>query len=125
MPVIDFTNPVMVIVALVLFLLCLFLGKNSKTNTAMCIVLLCFVTILVSHTIELGYAPDAEVVDTIIRSIVVDEVFTLVSFLAFLWLDRIQLEESEKQKKDGKKGEKKDLTNKEVKDGLDVLWKKI
>ncbi len=123
MPIIDFTNPVMVIVALVLFLLCLFLGRNSKSNTSMCIVLLCFVTILVSHTIELGYA-DMNAAEILVRSIVVDEVFTLLSFLSFLWLDRIQMEESKKQKK-SKKDSKEDLTNKEVKDGLDVFWKKV
>ena len=53
MPIIDFTQPFYLVAALVLFLLCLYLARNNKTNTVTCIVLLCFVTLLVGHTIEL------------------------------------------------------------------------
>lgn len=122
MPIINFTNPVMVIVALVLFLLCLFLGKNSKSNTPICIVLLCFTSILVGHTIEVTKALNLDVVLTLIKCIVIDEIFTFVSFLAFLWLDKIQIEEG---KKKGNKGGKKKIEDKTVEDGLDLLWKKV
>lgn len=122
MPIINFTNPVMVIVALVLFLLCLFLGKNSKSNTPICIVLLCFVSILVGHTIEITKALNIDVVLTLIKCIVVDEIFTFVSFLSFLWLDKIQIED---KKKKGNKGGKKKVEDKTIDDGLDLLWKKV
>lgn len=122
MPIIDFTSPIMEIVALVLFLLCLFLGKNSKSNTPICIALLCFLTILVGHTIEITQTADTDVVLKLIKCVVVDETFTFVSFLSFLWLDKIQVEEG---KKKGSKDGKKKIEDKTVEDGLDLFWKKV
>ena len=122
MPIIDFTSPMMEIVALVLFLLCLFLGKNSKSNTPICITLLCFLTILVGHTIEITQTADTDVILKLIKCVVVDETFTFVSFLSFLWLDKIQVEEG--KKKESKDGKKK-IEDKTVEDGLDLFWKKV
>lgn len=122
MPIIDFTSPMMEIVALVLFLLCLFLGENSKSNTPICIALLCFLTILVGHTIEITQTADTDVVLNLIKCVVVDETFTFVSFLSFLWLDKIQIEEG--KKKESKDGKKK-IEDKTVEDGLDLFWKKV
>ena len=122
MPIIDFTSPMMEIVALVLFLLCLFLGKNSKSNTPICIVLLSFLTILVGHTIEITQTADTDVILKLIKCVVVDETFTFVSFLSFLWLDKIQVEEG--KKKESKDGKKK-IEDKTVEDGLDLFWKKV
>ena len=122
MPIIDFTSPMLEIVALVLFLLCLFLGKNSKSNTPICIVLLSFLTILVGHTIEITQTADTDVILKLIKCVVVDETFTFVSFLSFLWLDKIQVEEG--KKKESKDGKKK-IEDKTVEDGLDLFWKKV
>ncbi len=124
MPIIDFTQPFYLISALVLFLLCLYLSKNNKTNTVICITLLCFVTLLVSHTIELVNA-DISVINTLAICIFIDEIFTLVSFLSFLWLDRIEIENKKKAKTSGK-GKKEKFEDKVIEDdGLDILWKKV
>lgn len=122
MPIIDFTSPMMEIVALVLFLLCLFLGKNSKSNTSICIVLLCFLTILVGHTIEMTQTADTDVILKLVKCVTVDETFTFVSFLSFLWLDKIEIEEEKKQKSGNGKMKIEDKT---VEDGLDLFWKKV
>lgn len=122
MPIIDFTSPMMEIVALVLFLLCLFLGKNSKSNTPICIVLLCFLTILVGHTIEMTQTADTDVILKLVKCVTVDETFTFVSFLSFLWLDKIEIEEEKKQKSGNGKMKIEDKT---VEDGLDLFWKKV
>ena len=122
MPIIDFTSPMMEIVALVLFLLCLFLGKNSKSNTSICIVLLCFLTILVGHTIEMTQTADTDVILKLVKCVTVDEIFTFVSFLSFLWLDKIEIEEEKKQKSGNGKMKIEDKT---VEDGLDLFWKKV
>lgn len=122
MPIIDFTSPMMEIVALVLFLLCLFLGKNSKSNTSICIVLLCFLTILVGHTIEMTQTADTDVILKLVKCVTVDEAFTFVSFLSFLWLDKIEIEEEKKQKSGNGKIKIEDKT---VEDGLDLFWKKV
>ena len=122
MPIIDFTSPMMEIVALVLFLLCLFLGRNSKSNTSICIVLLCFLTILVGHTIEMTQTADTYVILKLVKCVTVDETFTFVSFLSFLWLDKIEIEEEKKQKSGNGKIKIEDKT---VEDGLDLFWKKV
>lgn len=127
MPVIDFTKPLYLIVAIVLFLLCLYLGRNTKKNTVPCIMLFCFLSLLVGHTIELINVDD---ISTIAKCIVIDEAFTFASFLVFLWLDRVQVEEKKKsskgKKKSNKKGEKEKLNDVVIEDdGLDVLWKKV
>ena len=124
MPIIDFTQPFYLIAAVVLFLLCLYLARNNKSNTVTCIMLLCFLAILVCHTVELTYAT-LEYVDTLATCILVDEIFTLISFLAFLWTDKIQAEVMKKNAKSGKKNKKERLEDKTVEDGLDILWKKV
>ena len=64
-------------------------------------------------------------------SIAVDEIFIFVSFLFFIWLDRIQVETAkttkDKKTKSGKKGQKSEKVDDKVieKDGLDVLFKKV
>ena len=125
MPIIDFTNPIYVVVALVLVILCAFLANQYKKNTIPCIVLLVFLTILVGHTIELSALEDTANMTAFAVSIAVDEIFIFISFLMFLWLDKIQVEAS----KTTKGGEKSKNAKKEEKvienDGLDVLWKKI
>ena len=125
MPIIDFTQPFYLISALVLFLLCLYLARNNKSNTVTCIMLLCFVTLLVAHTIELANAPFiAEIIKKIAICILFDEVFTFISFLSFLWLDKIEIE-NRKSKKTKKKNGKQRLGDKVIEDGLDILWKKV
>ena len=124
MPIIDFTQPFYLIAAVVLFLLCLYLARNNKSNTVTCIMLLCFLAILVCHTVELTYAT-LEYVDTLATCILVDEIFTLISFLAFLWTDKIQAELMKKNAKSGKKNKKEKLEDKTIEDGLDILWKKV
>ena len=118
MPLMDFTQSYFLIIALILFVLCLFLARNFKTNTVPCIMLLVFCAILVGHTIELANAPQ-EIVETISKCIVIDEAFIFISFLSFLWLDKIQIEDRAKKKGKNAKEEKT------VKDGLDFLWKKV
>ncbi len=124
MPIINFTNPIHVVVALVLVLLCAFLAQQYKKNTIPCIVLLVFLAILVGHTIELSAINDVTSITPFAVSIAVDEIFIFISFLFFIWLDRIQVEASKSVKDKKTKSSKKDEKVIE-KDGLDVLWKKV
>ena len=119
MPFVDFTNPFYSITAIVLFVLCTYLAKNNKSNTVTCIMLLGFLAILVGHTIELSLARESIDVSLVSKNIVIDEAFTLASYMAFLWTDKIQIDDRKKKK--GKK-KKKDPT---IKDGLDFLWKEV
>lgn len=126
MPIINFSNPIYVVVALVLVLLCAFLAQQYKKNTIPCIALLVFLAILVGHTIELSALTDTANLLSFAVSIAVDEIFIFISFLTFLWLDKIQIET--KKVTTTKKSNKKESNKEEKvieKDGLDVLWKKV
>ena len=127
MPIINFTNPIHVVVALVLVLLCAFLAEQYKKNTIPCIVLLVFLAILVGHTIELSALSSTADIMPFAVSIAVDEIFIFVSFLFFIWLDRIQVETTKTTKDKKTKSVKKDKKDEKVidEDGLDVLWKKV
>lgn len=122
MPIVDFTNPLFLITAIVLFVLCVILAKNLKTNTVPCIMLLVFITFLVGHTVEIAIVQTDAQVTQLAKCIVIDELFVGASYLIFLWLDKIQIEHNKKKK--SKKGKKKDETVIEN-DGLDFLWKKV
>ena len=127
MPIINFANPIHVVVALVLVLLCAFLAQQYKKNTIPCVVLLVFLAILVGHTIELSALNDVADITPFAVSIAVDEIFIFISFLFFIWLDKIQIEATKTTKGKKTKSDKKDKADEKVieKDGLDVLWKKV
>ena len=125
MPIIDFSNPIYVVVALVLVLLCAFLAQQYKKNTIPCVALLVFLAILVGHTIELSALTDTTNILSFAVSIAVDEIFIFISFLTFLWLDKIQVETTKKTAKKSTKKEGKKEEKIIEKDGLDVLWKKV
>ncbi len=124
MPIIDFTMPFYLLSGVVLFVLCLYLATKNKTNTIPCIMLLVAVAILAGHSIELAYAVSTDTIMTLVKNIVFDEMFIFISFLSFLWLDKVQVENM--KKKTNKAGKKDKLSNKVIeKDGLDMLWKKV
>ena len=125
MPIIDFTNIFYLVCALVLFVLCTYLARTNKSNTIPCIMLLSFLAILVGHTIELAVSP-AALIAKLTVCVVVDEAFTFVSFLLFLWMDKLQVDTMLKTK--GKKGSAKVSDTREIiikDDGLDILWRQI
>lgn len=125
MPIIDFTNPFFSVLAIVLFVLCIFLARNMKTNTIPCIMLLTFLTMLVGHVIELSVSTISATTVKLTICIIIDEAFTFASFLSFLWLDKIQVDTMLKAKGKGKgKGKaRKEIIIKE--DGLDILWRQV
>ena len=123
MPKIDFTNPFFSISAILLFILCVYLGRNMKSNTVPCIMLLTFLAILVGHVIELSVSTSVEISVKLTVCVIIDEAFTFASFLAFLWMDKIQVETLLKSKGKGKKGGKKEVIIKD--DGLDILWRQV
>ena len=123
MPKIDFTNPYFSVTAILLFVLCVFLAKNMKSNTVPCIMLLAFLAILVGHVIELSISNVVETTVKLTICVIIDEAFTFASFLAFLWLDKIQVDTLLKSKGKGKSKGKREVIIKD--DGLDILWRQV
>lgn len=112
MPIINLSDPVNILIALILYILVIFLAKEIKRSNVTCIMLLAFLTIIVGHCIEYVMIddPTGQILSTIANSIAVDFVFTFLSFIAFLWMDDI---------------ESKAKKIKSIDNSLDWFWKKV
>ncbi len=112
MPIINLANPFSVFVALVLFVLVVYLAKEIKRSNVTCIMLLVFLTIIVGHCIEyvMVQDPTGEITSTIARCIAVDFIFIFLSFISYLWTDDI---------------EAKERKLKSIDNSLDWFWKKV
>lgn len=112
MPFINFTNTTTLLLALVLFILTLFLGKESNKSELPAMMLFIFLILLVSHAVEFAIAPNMteQVHFELSRSILVDFIFIFLSFISYLWIDDIQ----------AKKENKKSIDN-----SLDWFWKRV
>ena len=111
-PLINFTNPLSIILALILFVLVILLAKETKKSIFPCIMLGIFLTILIGHAIEF-YFIDASIegaVTTIAFCIAVDFAFILISFFSYLWIDDI---------------ETKAIKKKSIDNSLDWFWSKV
>ena len=112
MPLINLSNPFNILVALVIFVLTVYLAIQIKRSNITCIMLLVFLTILVGHCIEFIVTKDVtgEITSTLSRCIVVDFVFIFLSFISYLWTDDI---------------EAKARKLKTIDNSLDWFWKKV
>ncbi|NLC87471.1 MAG: hypothetical protein GX682_01635 [Clostridiaceae bacterium] len=112
MPIIDLSNPINVLIALILFILVVFLAKEIKRSNVTCILLLTFLTIIAGHCIEYVMVQNAteELLKTIANCIAVDFIFVFLSFIAYLWMDDV---------------EAKERKIKTIDNSLDWFWKKV
>lgn len=112
MPMINFMNPLTVLLALILFVLLLILAKETHKSAITAIMLFAFLIVLVGHSIEFFTfdSLDESVFKAITTSLTVDFLFVFLSFISYLWIDDIQA-----------KIEKK----KSIDDSLDWFWAKI
>jgi len=112
MLMINFSEPFQIVVALLLFVLVLWLAKQYKRSALIGLMLFVFLSILVGHSVQLGMGlklGDNEIA-TITNSIVFDIVFIFLSFLSYLWVDDIE----------AKFRKKKSIDN-----SLDWFWSKV
>ena len=111
MPMINFTNPLTLLLATLIFVLVLILSKETKKSAITAIMLFVFVGLLVFHVVILitGNVAREYISDTI-ATMVFDLVFVLISFISYLWVDDIE----------AKFKQKKSIDN-----SLDWFWGKI
>ena len=112
MPMINFTNPVILLVVTLIYVLILILSKETKKSAIAAIMLFAFVAILVVHTIMYitGDSLSSDVLSDITFTMVFDLIFVLLSFIAYLWVDDIE----------AKLKKKKSIDN-----SLDWFWGKV
>lgn len=112
MPMINFTNPVILLVVTLIYVLILILSKETKKSAIAAIMLFAFVAILVVHTIMYitGDSLSSDVLSDITFTMVFDLIFVLLSFIAYLWVDDIEAKLKKK---------------KSIDSSLDWFWGKV
>lgn len=110
MPLINFTEPLAILTALTLFLLVLFLARETKKSIFLAIMLGIFLLIIVGHSIEFSISNELEIQNIYAKCITLDFIFIFLSFISYLWIDDIEA-------KAGKK--------KSVDDSLNWFWSKV
>ena len=112
MPMINFTNPLTLIVVTLIYVLILILSKETKKSVIAAIMLFAFVALLIVHTIMYitGDSLTSDVLSDLTFTMVFDLIFVLLSFIAYLWVDDIE----------AKVKKKKSIDN-----SLDWFWGKV
>ena len=111
MPMINFTEPLALFIALLAFVLVLWFSYQSKKSVITGIMLFIFIAILVLHALEFSMGNlTTEGLSATIRSIIFDLVFIFLSFVSYLWIDDIEAKVKKK---------------KNIDDSLSWFWSKI
>ena len=112
MPMINFTNPLTLLISTMLFVLVLILAKETKNSVITAIMLFVFVGLLIAHVVIYTTASNLtqSTATDLIITMVFDLIFVLISFISYLWIDDIE----------AKLKKKKSIDN-----SLDWFWGKI
>lgn len=111
MPMINFSNPIILLIATLLFVLVVLLAKETKKSAITAVMLFIFVTILIIHAIlYITGNVSSENVSDLTFAIVFDLIFVLISFISYLWIDDIEAKEKKK---------------KSIDDSLNWFWSKV
>jgi len=110
MEIIDISNPVTLILVLILVLFLVFVGKNFKNSYIPGAGLIGMLGLLVYHVVCARNPELANISKTIYNCIAIDFVFVLISFISYLWIDDIE----------SKLKNKKSYDN-----SLDWFWEKV
>ncbi len=109
MPMINFSKPMTLLIATILFVLVVLLAKETKKSSITAVMLFVFVAMLIVHTI-IYLTGNAENVSSIIFTVIFDLIFVLISFISNLWIDDIEAKEKKK---------------KSIDDSLNWFWEKV
>lgn len=112
MIILNMTNPIIVLLMLMVTVLLIFLAQEIKKSYIAAIALFGYLAILVIHVIQMVTLSGEYkiLLSTLTNCIIIDFIFVLITFFAYLWVDDIEAKE---------KG-KKSISN-----CLDWFWKKI
>ena len=102
MLMINFADPLILLIGALLFVLVLILAKETKKSSIIAIMLFAFTMLLILHTITfLTNATLAkEDVSNLIYTMVFDLIFVLIAFISYLWIDDIEAKEKKKKSMD-------------------------
>ena len=89
---VDISNPLWLLVILFVNICFIYIGWKEKNSIVTLIPLLAFLTLLVSHFLQITVfsAQYEEVRGTIMSSITWDFSFILLSYISYLWVDEVE-----------------------------------
>lgn len=96
---IDTTNPIIILVSVVLTLALIYLGKEAKNSYLPLISLIAFLLVLVMHVVQYTilsneYAVYAGIMG---KCLGVDFIMVFVGYISYLWVDDIETKEKKKK----------------------------
>ena len=98
MPMINFTEPLALFIALLAVVLVLWFSYQSKKSVITGIMLFIFIAILVLHALEFSMGTlTQEGMQVAIQSIIFDLVFIFLSFISYLWIDDVEAKVKKKK----------------------------
>lgn len=115
MPIINFTNPITLLIGVILFVLVSYLGKKTNKSWIVAIMLFVFIALLIYYavyflTLNQNIPELAAIQMALIQTSGITLVFILISFFMYLWIDDIE----------SKMGKRKSIDN-----SMDWFWKNV
>ena len=110
MYIVNLSEPLTIVGALMVTLLCIILGKEFKKSILPAIALFLFLTLLVIHTYQSTVLTDPVFKSIVTVSMCVDACMIFLSYISYLWVDDIETREKNK---------------KSIDNSLDWFWKNI
>lgn len=115
MPIINFMDPITLLVGVILFVLVSYLGKKTKKSWIVAIMLFVFIALLICYAVQfLMLNPNtpelAAIQMALLQTSGITLVFILISFFIYLWIDDIE----------AKIGKRKSIDN-----SMDWFWKNV
>ena len=110
MYIINLSEPYAIIIALMVTVLCIILGKEFKKSFIPATCLGVFLALILMHTFQ-SLILKEEIYKVILgRSLSIDAIMIFLSYIAYLWVDDIETKEKNK---------------KSIDDSLEWFWKKV
>lgn len=110
MYILDLTNPLVLLAALLIFLLLMILGKEFKKSLLPAIALFLFLVVLAIYGMQLTLVTAQVDKNLIVSCIGLNAILIFLSYISYLWVDDIE----------AKAKNKKSIDN-----SLDWFWKKV
>ena len=110
MYILNLSNPYAIMIALMVTLLCIILGKEFKKSAIPAIVLGVFLLLILVHTFQSFAVTDELQRAMVTRSLGIDAIMIFLSYIAYLWVDDIETKEKNK---------------KSIDNSLEWFWKKV
>lgn len=106
--ILDMSNPIVILVALVYAVVLIFLGVEIKRSLSPAIGLFSFIALLIMHAVQLTMNfYDSSI---LLKCISMDFIFIFLSYISYLWVDDIEAKHRNKESIDN---------------SLDWFWKKV